>query len=89
MQKRLGRIVGRVFRFLKFELPLSGIICAALFAVAHVAYETSWQRILVFFPALVFAWLRHRTNSILAPILFHGTCNVVAIWAGQVFGHIR
>lgn len=80
MQKRLSRITGRVFRVLGFELPLAGIICAALFAGAHILYEAQVYRIFVFFPALVFAWLRYKSDSILAPTLFHGTCNLVAGW---------
>ena len=88
MQKRLGRVFPRVFRFIWVELPLAGIICAALFALAHVAYDASPYRILVFFPALVFAWLRYRTGSILAPVLFHGTCNMVAFCAGHMFVYV-
>lgn len=89
LQKRLGRILPRVFKFLGFELPLAGVVCAALFAAAHVAYEANAYRLLVFFPALVFAWLRHRTDSILAPTLFHGTCNVAACVVGGMFAYVE
>jgi membrane protease YdiL (CAAX protease family) len=82
MQQRLSRVLPRTFRILKFELPLAGVICAALFAGAHVLYEVSIYRVLVFFPALVFAWLRHRTGSIVAPTLFHGTCNMAVLFTG-------
>lgn len=78
IQKRLGRVMPKILRFARIELPVAGVMAAALFAAAHVAYEASWYRILVFFPALVFAWLRYRTGSVLAPVLFHGTCNLVA-----------
>jgi membrane protease YdiL (CAAX protease family) len=85
MQKRLGRVLPKTYRLLGFELPLAGVICAAFFALAHVLYEASLVRLLVFFPALVFAWLRHRTDSVLAPVLFHGTCNVVAFVMMEMF----
>jgi membrane protease YdiL (CAAX protease family) len=85
MQERLGKVLPRVFKILWFELPLAGIVCAALFAVAHVVYEPDASRLLVFFPALVYAWLRYKTGSILAPVLFHGTCNITEYAARSMF----
>ncbi len=85
LQKRLRRVLPRVYRFIGFELPLAGIICAAIFAAAHVVYEASLFRILVFFPALVFAWLRYKTDSLLAPVLFHGTCNITEYVTRSMF----
>jgi membrane protease YdiL (CAAX protease family) len=85
LQKRLVRVLPRVYKVIGFELPLAGIICAGIFAAAHVVYDASLFRILVFFPALVFAWLRHRTDSLLAPVLFHGTCNIVEKAASSMF----
>jgi len=82
MQKRLGRVIKGTIKIARFELSLSGIICAAVFAFAHVLYDANAYRFLVFFPALVFAWLRYRTDSIIAPTLFHGTCNVLAKLCG-------
>lgn len=82
MQKRLGRIIKGTMKIARFEIPFSGIICAAIFALAHVLYDANAYRFLVFFPALVFAWLRYRTDSIIAPTLFHGTCNILAKLCG-------
>jgi membrane protease YdiL (CAAX protease family) len=36
------------------------------------------QRLAVFFPALVFGWMRARTGSILAGATFHALCNLFA-----------
>jgi membrane protease YdiL (CAAX protease family) len=85
LQQRLGRVLPGTWKFLRFEVPVAGVACAALFALAHVTYDAGWQRGLVFFPALVFAWLRRRSGTIVAPTLFHGTCNVVAYCAGEMF----
>lgn len=84
MQKRLSHITGRVFTILRFELPLAGVVCAALFAGAHLLYDGNIYRVFVFFPALIFAYLRYKTDSILAPTLFHGTCNVTAFVMGAL-----
>jgi len=50
---------------------------AFLFGAAHVAVDLDPARMSVFFPALLFGWLRARTGSLIAPILSHATANVV------------
>jgi membrane protease YdiL (CAAX protease family) len=54
------------------------IVSSALFALGHVAVIPSPQRAAVFFPALLFGWMRARTGSIAAGALYHALCNVLA-----------
>jgi len=54
---------------------LGPVVSALLFALAHVAIVGPAGAV-VFFPGLLFGWLRARTGSLLAPILFHATANV-------------
>jgi membrane protease YdiL (CAAX protease family) len=54
------------------------VVSSALFALGHVVVVPNPQRLAVFFPALVFAWMRGRTGSIAAGATFHALCNVVA-----------
>jgi uncharacterized protein len=54
------------------------VISSALFAIGHVLVVPSPQRLAVFFPALVFGWMRARTGSIAAGALFHALCNIFA-----------
>ncbi len=54
------------------------VVSSALFALGHLAVIPSPQRLAVFFPALVFGWMRGRTGSIAAGATFHALCNVVA-----------
>jgi membrane protease YdiL (CAAX protease family) len=49
---------------------------AGCFAVAHYVVQGQSLALLTFLPGLVLAWLFVRTNSLLAPILFHGLANV-------------
>jgi membrane protease YdiL (CAAX protease family) len=60
------------------KVGLGLIVSSALFAVGHVLTEPDAQRLAVFFPALVFGWLRARTGGIGAPLLFHALCNLLA-----------
>jgi membrane protease YdiL (CAAX protease family) len=57
-----------------FRLPI--VSSAFFFSIAHVAVELEVARFVVFFPGLLFAWLRARTGSLVAPILSHGSANV-------------
>ncbi|MCD6415623.1 MAG: CPBP family intramembrane metalloprotease [Planctomycetes bacterium] len=52
------------------------LISSTLFSLAHVATVGSATAAIVFFPGLIFGWLRARTDSLLAPILLHATANV-------------
>lgn len=51
-------------------------ISAVCFAVAHVVVQGRIVSALTFLPGLVLGWLFIRTESLLAPILFHGLANV-------------
>ena len=54
------------------------VVASALFALGHLVVVPSPQRLAVFFPALVFGWMRGRTGSIAAGATFHALCNIVA-----------
>jgi membrane protease YdiL (CAAX protease family) len=64
------------FRLLGAEVGPALFAQAALFAIGHYAVDLAPHRLLVFFPALAFGWLRARRGSIVAPILFHAASNV-------------
>lgn len=67
-------------RFLVFGVNFSkaDIAVCLLFAFSHSLISLQWWHVFIFFPALVFAWLRHKTGSIWASVLFHGFSNVLA-----------
>ena len=58
---------------------LAVIVSAACFAAHHYLLLPAPERLLVFFPALVFGWLRHASGSIVAPVFFHAACNLFAV----------
>jgi membrane protease YdiL (CAAX protease family) len=55
-------------------LPL--LLTAAFFALGHLLVDFDPQRLAVFVPGLVFGWMRARTGSIAAGVLFHALCNL-------------
>jgi membrane protease YdiL (CAAX protease family) len=54
------------------------LLSSALFAIGHLVVVPNPQRLAVFFPALVFGWMRARTGSIAAGAFYHALCNVLS-----------
>ena len=65
-----------------FGVPMGmGIVFVSLvFAFSHSLIALQWWHGLIFFPALVFAWLKERTGTVWASVVFHAACNVFAYW---------
>jgi membrane protease YdiL (CAAX protease family) len=62
------------------------LVASAIFAVGHVLTEVHPNRLAVFFPALVFGWLRAKTGGIGASLVFHAACNVFASFLLRSYG---
>jgi hypothetical protein len=55
----------------------AAVIAAGLFAAGHFLGEWNPLRLGPFFPALVFAWQRNATGSVVGAITYHAACNVL------------
>ncbi|MBL8922878.1 MAG: CPBP family intramembrane metalloprotease [Myxococcaceae bacterium] len=53
-------------------------LTAALFALGHLAIFEVW-RLAVFFPALLFGWMRERSGSVVGAALFHASANLLVL----------
>lgn len=76
VQTMLDRVWPRRWRVLGVELGVSVLAASLLFALGHFLVDFRVQRLAVFFPSLLFGYLRAGTGSLLAPILFHAASNV-------------
>ena len=86
LQSRLDEVwPGRV-SIAGARVGLGLVVASVIFALGHVATIHSPVRLAVFFPALVFGWLRARTGGIGASIVFHGACNVLSEALGRGYG---
>jgi membrane protease YdiL (CAAX protease family) len=54
------------------------VLSAVLFALGHVLVDFNPQRLAVFFPALVFGWMRALTGSLAPGAAFHALCNLLS-----------
>lgn len=80
LEERLGRAFDRRWLVLGAEVGPGWILTAALFALSHAVLDRDPGRLDTFFPGLAFGYLRARTGSLLAPVLFHAACNLWLEW---------
>jgi membrane protease YdiL (CAAX protease family) len=86
LQTRLDDAWPPSWRVLGARLGPGWIVAALIFALGHVVTVHAAARLAVFFPALVFGWLRSRTGGIGASVGFHMLCNVYSQALGRGFG---
>ncbi|MEY4576246.1 MAG: hypothetical protein RL701_949 [Pseudomonadota bacterium] len=79
LQGRLADAWPKRRRFLVALLPVRPwLLQAALFAVLHVVVDYNPARLAVFFPGLLFGWVRELRGGIGAAILVHAACNLLS-----------
>jgi uncharacterized protein len=78
MQTRLEEVWPSGRRVLGQPTGWALLVTSALFALGHLLVDFNGLRLAVFFPALVFGWMRQATGSILAGVLFHACSNCVS-----------
>lgn len=79
LQTRLDSLVGQDQRVFGVHYNWkSSILCSALFAIAHLVTIPHPSRLAVFFPSLLFGWMRRAYHDTLSPAIFHALCNVLS-----------
>ncbi|WP_156864972.1 myxosortase MrtC [Pajaroellobacter abortibovis] len=61
-------------------------VTSVMFAVAHVVAIPFPERLAVFFPSLLFGWLRARLGGIGAAVWLHAACNCYSDMLGRGYG---
>jgi hypothetical protein len=78
LQRDLDRHFGTPRRVLGVPLGWGTFWCGVLFAVGHVVLTPRPDRLSVFFPSLLFSWLRARTGTVIGATVYHAASNVLA-----------
>jgi membrane protease YdiL (CAAX protease family) len=89
LQSALDRAWPPERRVLGAHLGLGLVVSSALFAAGHFLTEPVPGRLAVFFPSLVFGFLRARRGGVGAAIVFHALCNLFASYLGRSYGLFR
>jgi uncharacterized protein len=85
LQSRLDEALPWKMRILGADIGPSLLITSLVFALGHFATIREPARLAVFFPSLVFGWLRARTGGIGAGVTFHASCNIFSELLGKGF----
>ncbi len=59
---------------------------SAIFALGHLLSTPHPSRLAVFFPSLLFGWLRTRTGGIGSSVIYHAACNVFSSYLAAGYG---
>lgn len=85
LQPLMNKIWKPKWRLFGANLGWGWIITALVFAFAHSIIQLQWWHFSIFFPALLFGYLKEKTGSITAPILFHAFSNAFMNWFSKSY----
>jgi membrane protease YdiL (CAAX protease family) len=80
LQTSLERDLGKTVTVLGARIGWGLVLTSAIFALGHLLTELNPARLAVFFPSLVFGFLRARTKGIGASVTFHAMCNLFSAY---------
>lgn len=86
LQTSLDRAWPPRLRILGADVGPGLLVSAAIFALGHLLTIRHPARLAVFFPALIFGWLRARTGGVGTGVLFHAACNLFSALLGRSYG---
>lgn len=75
-QTRIGEVLPGRFTLFGARVGWALPIASLVFVAGHLAVRPAAWQIGIFFPGLIFGWLRLRSGSLLAPVLYHALCNL-------------
>lgn len=88
LQEALSQRYSRKIRLFGSELlsvSLAVPLTSLLFAFSHTFITFRWWHFAIFFPSLIFGWLREKTGGMIAPTLFHALSNLIVMGIGMTY----
>ncbi|MCB9680381.1 MAG: CPBP family intramembrane metalloprotease [Alphaproteobacteria bacterium] len=76
VQSRLDEVWAPRWRIAGATLGPGWLVTCLVFALGHSLVAFQWWHFAIFFPSLVFGWMRARSGGILAGAFFHAWSNV-------------
>lgn len=86
VQSRLDQVWAPRWRIAGATLGPGWLVTCAVFALGHSVVAFQWWHFAIFFPALIFGWLRARTGHVVAGALFHAWCNILVAFLDVAWG---
>jgi hypothetical protein len=89
LQTSLDRDLGKRFSFWGARIGAGLVLASAIFALGHLLTRFDPARLAVFFPSLVFGFLRAKSGGIGSAVLFHAMCNLFSAYLLESYGLLR
>jgi membrane protease YdiL (CAAX protease family) len=86
MQSRLDEVWRPRWRIFGADLGVGWLVTCVVFAFGHSLVVFQWWHFAIFFPSLVFGWLRARTGDVMAGAFFHAWCNIGVVFLDTAYG---
>ena len=86
IQTRLDEVFRPKWTIFGAKLGWGWIITCVIFAIGHSLVVFQWWHFAIFFPSLVFGWMRARTGGIIAGALFHAWSNIGVSTLDALYG---
>lgn len=86
LQSRLDEVWKPTVNLLGARVGPALVITSAIFALGHLATDVNPNRLAVFFPALLFGWLRTKRRGIGSAAAVHAMCNLFASYLAECYG---
>lgn len=83
LQTRLDRVWSTRWQLLGAPVGPGLVVTSAIFAIGHLATEAQPARLAVFFPSLLFGWLRARSGGIGAGLVVHAASNLLTFYLAR------
>lgn len=88
MQSRLDEVFAPRWRVLGATVGPALLATCVLFAFGHSLVQFQWWHFAIFFPSLVFGWMRARTGEVIAGAMFHAWANITVATLDTLYGVI-
>ena len=88
LQTRFDEHFGTPWKVLGVNVGWGLVLTCVLFAFGHSLIAPQWWHAFIFFPSLVFGWMRAKTGGPMAGALFHAWSNVTVATLDTLYGVI-
>lgn len=85
LQTRLDERYGTPWTLLGVKVGWGFILASVAFALLHPILIPGVHRLAVFFPGLLFGWLRAKTGNIGAAVVFHAASNLIMALVSRMY----
>jgi len=85
-QTRLNELYPRKWNIWGAQLGMGSVYANLFFAFGHSVVQFQWWHFATFFPGMLFAWARERSNGVASGAMFHACCNIGIIVLDTAFG---